>query len=396
MRTMSHLKVLLNPSRLRLRSARYPLTLACAALFCPLAWPQASAPAATASKAASQPSAPAGAPLAAPVIKPLIKPLASKAAAPVAAPQAASSAKASAQATASASPKTAAGASAPSDPMADLRDRLNQALEAVREKQRAKDAGAPATGAHHAAAKHAAPRVRAASGDAGTGAAPVQSWGYGADDGPEHWARINADYAQCATGKRQSPIDIRDAIHVNLDPINFHYQESSFRVLDDGHAIAVYPAAGNYIEVMGRRYDLIELRFHRPGEERVNGQSYAMDAQLLHRDAQGHIAVVALLIQSGGEHPVVQRILDNLPLEQRDEVRAAQALDVKALLPASAAYSTYMGSLTTPPCTEGVLWMVMKQPIALSEYQLSIFGRLYPMNARPVQATGGRLIKESN
>ena len=147
---------------------------------------------------------------------------------------------------------------------------------------------------------------------------------------------------------------------------------------------------------MGRRYELVQFHFHRPSEERIDGKQFDMVAHLVHKDLDGRLAVVAVLLDRGAAQPLVQSVWNNLPLEKGDEVAARAPLDLNDLLPPSASYFTYMGSLTTPPCSEGVLWMVMKQPVPVSAEQIGIFARLYPMNARPIQSASGRLIKESN
>ena len=155
-------------------------------------------------------------------------------------------------------------------------------------------------------------------------------------------------------------------------------------------------APGNTIEVIGRRYELLQFHFHRPSEERINGRQFDMVAHLVHKDVQGRLAVIAVLLDRGSAHPLVQTVWNNLPLEKGEEVPAKMLLDLNALLPADRSYFTYMGSLTTPPCSEGVLWMVMKEPVPISSEQIGVFSRLYPMNARPIQSASGRLIKESN
>lgn len=220
-------------------------------------------------------------------------------------------------------------------------------------------------------------------------------WAYEGEGGPEHWGELKAEYRLCATGKRQSPIDIRDGIRVDLEKIQFDYQPSSFAVLDNGHTIQVNIAPGNSLQVMGRRYELLQFHFHRPSEERINGRQFDMVAHLVHKDPDGRLAVVAVLLERGRDHPLVQTVWNNLPLEKGEALPAPGQMDLSQLLPEDRAYYTYMGSLTTPPCSEGVLWMVMRQPVQLSANQLNIFGKLYPMNARPVQAGSGRLIKES-
>ena len=229
-------------------------------------------------------------------------------------------------------------------------------------------------------------------------AMPVHAahWDYGGSGGPDTWGRMKPEFSKCATGTRQSPIDIRDGIKVELDPVQFDYKPSGFRVIDNGHTVQVNVAAGNSIEVMGRRYELVQFHFHRPSEERVDGRQFDMVVHLVHKDIDGRLAVVAVLIERGSALPVVQSVWNNLPLEKGDEVAARGALNLNDLLPAERNYFTYMGSLTTPPCSEGVLWMVMKQPVQISADQIGIFARLYPMNARPIQSAAGRLIKESN
>ncbi|NDG37946.1 MAG: carbonic anhydrase family protein [Betaproteobacteria bacterium] len=221
-------------------------------------------------------------------------------------------------------------------------------------------------------------------------------WAYGGAGAPEKWSTLDPAFSTCASGKHQSPIDIRDGIKVGLDPVVFDYQPSGFRVVDNGHTIQVNVGLGNAIEVLGRRYDLVQFHFHRPSEERVNGRQTDMVAHLVHKDLEGHLAVVAVLLTRGSPQPVVQTVWNNLPLERNEELSASVPIDLIKLLPEERRYFTYMGSLTTPPCSEGVLWMVMKTPVQISPEQIAIFSRLYPMNARPVQALNARLIKESN
>jgi carbonic anhydrase len=248
-----------------------------------------------------------------------------------------------------------------------------------------------------AGARRAAPKAHnKAAADAPHAEQHPAHWDYQGSGGPEQWAHLSPEFATCARGSRQSPIDIRDGIKVELDAVQFDYKPSAFKVLDNGHTVQVNVAPGNAIEVMGQRYELVQFHFHRPSEERINGKPFDMVAHLVHKSEQGRLAVVAVLLEKGSAQPVVQSVWNNLPLEKGDEVAARAPIDLNQLLPRERGYYTYMGSLTTPPCSEGVLWMVMKQPVTISDEQIGIFARLYPMNARPVQAASGRLIKESN
>lgn len=221
------------------------------------------------------------------------------------------------------------------------------------------------------------------------------AWGYEGAGGPENWARIDPRNALCASGQRQSPIDIRDGIKVDLEAIRFDYRPSTFRIVDNGHTVSVAVGDSTF-SLTGKTYELEDIHFHRPAEMRINGQRYDMSAHLVHRAHDGSLAVVALLLDRGTEHPEIQTLWNNLPLEKKAPVQPPKAtVDPAKLLPDSKQYYTFMGSLTTPPCTEGVLWIVMKQPVQVSDEQIRIFNRLYRNNARPVQATGDRLIKES-
>lgn len=301
----------------------------------------------------------------------------------------------------------------PQDPMDMLREKLAARLGATKPPEAASPnvvrvvskasvshEPAAAAGSGHGAAPAVArrafaePRKPAAHGGADAGHAA--HWSYEGAGGPEGWGQMKPEFAKCSTGSRQSPIDIREGIKVSLDAVAFDYKPSAFRVLDNGHTVQVNVGPGNSIEVMGRRYDLLQFHFHRPSEERIDGKQFDMVVHLVHKDLEGRLAVVAVLLERGSALPIVQSVWNNLPLEKGDELAAKLPLDPAALLPTERSYFTYMGSLTTPPCSEGVLWMVMKNPVQISVEQIGIFSRLYPMNARPVQSASGRLIKESN
>ncbi|MBX3645576.1 MAG: carbonic anhydrase family protein [Rubrivivax sp.] len=221
-------------------------------------------------------------------------------------------------------------------------------------------------------------------------------WSYDGVGGPQAWGRLKPEFSLCAAGRRQSPIDIRDGISLDLEPLRFDYRPGGFSVIDNGHTVQVNVAPGNAIEVNGKRYALQQFHFHRPSEERIDGRQFEMDVHLVHRDAEGRLAVVAVLLERGAAQPLLQTVWNNLPLEKHEETAARVPLDPGQLLPADPRYYTYMGSLTTPPCSEGVLWLVMQQPVTVSAQQIDIFARLYPKNARPLQQAAGRTIKQSN
>lgn len=261
----------------------------------------------------------------------------------------------------------------------------------------ARAAAAARAKAHNMAAAGAALRTSPASARPAhhSNANRLGHWSYDGAEGPESWAHLDPAWTSCATGNRQSPIDIRDSIRVDLEPIRFDYRPSTWNIVDNGHTVQINVGPGNSIRVGGRDYQLIQFHFHRPSEERVAGRTYDMVAHLVHRSAEGKLAVVAVLIEPGELNAFFRTVWAYLPLERNDPVVPEVTLDLNDLLPPTRDYWTYMGSLTTPPCTEGVLWLVVKQPIKLAPEQLAIFARLYPMNARPVQSGNGRLVKES-
>ncbi len=324
-----------------------------------------------------------------------------------------------APAAASGSAAAASTADAGTDPMALLRQRLAERLGAqkpadaphaavmrVDNRSLPGAAGGPSAAGRAApaaasVAKPATPARRAEVARGPGGAAPKPAahgghWDYSGENGPDAWGRLQPEFATCATGQRQSPIDIRDGIAVQLEPIAFDYRPSPFSVIDNGHTVQVDLPPGNAIGVLGRRFELKQFHFHRPSEERINGRQYEMVVHLVHQDAEGRLAVVAVLLDRGAAQPLIQAVWNALPLEKHEPQAAPGTIDLNQLLPEDRRYYTYMGSLTTPPCTEGVLWMVLKTPVPVSPQQIDIFAHLYPMNARPVQQAAGRLIKESN
>ncbi|HLL17700.1 MAG TPA: carbonic anhydrase family protein, partial [Rubrivivax sp.] len=230
---------------------------------------------------------------------------------------------------------------------------------------------------------------RAADSPGGTATGP---WGYAGPGGPASWG------GACSTGQRQSPIDIKGGLAVDLEPVQFAYQGSRFGVVDNGHTVQVNMAAGNHIVLGGRRFDLQQFHFHRPSEERIDGRQFEMSVHLVHKDEQGRLAVVTVLLDKGPSQvqPVVQKVWNNLPLERGEEAVARAPLDLNELLPADRKYYTYMGSMTTPPCSEGVQWVVMRQPVTVTAEQIELFARIYPMNSRPLQSAAGRRILQSN
>ena len=225
---------------------------------------------------------------------------------------------------------------------------------------------------------------------------PPPHWSYTGATGVEKWGSLSKEFATCSVGQRQSPIDIRRTVLADLPAIEFAYQPIPLSIVDNGHSIKVDAPDAGTITVDGESYALLQFHFHRPSEEKINGKAYAMVAHLVHQSKAGKLAVVAVLFEAGKEQKLIRTLWNNLPLEEdKPVVRPELKIDPTALLPSKRNYYTFMGSLTTPPCTEDVLWLVLKTPVQVSKEQLASFGTIYKNNVRPVQPVNNRVIKES-
>jgi carbonic anhydrase len=221
-------------------------------------------------------------------------------------------------------------------------------------------------------------------------------WGYEGHGGPAHWAELEKDYATCGLGKIQSPINITDTKKEKLAEIEFNYQPSTLKLLNNGHTIQVNVADGSSIKIGTDQYNLVQYHFHTPSEEQVQGKNFEMVAHLVHKNAAGQLAVVAVLFKLGTENDALKPVWSKLPeKESVEQVFAETKMNAAQLLPATKGYYAFEGSLTTPPCSEGVRWLVLNQPMELSSRQLTQFRNIIHSNARPVQPLNGRVVKES-
>jgi carbonic anhydrase len=222
-------------------------------------------------------------------------------------------------------------------------------------------------------------------------------WSYGGSTGPKHWGDLESDYAACKTGKLQSPIDIHKADQTSLPTLEFDYHDVPLTIVNNGHTIQVNYAPGSFVRVDGRQYQLVQFHFHHPSEEKIDGHAYDMVAHLVHKDAEGHLAVVAVLLTKGQANSLVQQLWDHLPRQVGHEDTLPDVrVNAADLLPKQLGYYAFDGSLTTPPCTEGVRWMVLREPRELSPSEVATFDKLYHNNARPTQPSNGRAVKESS
>jgi len=190
----------------------------------------------------------------------------------------------------------------------------------------------------------------------------------------------------------QSPIDIHGVKAKKLTPLAFHYKPAASEIVNNGHTVQVNLDNAGSVGLPSGDYKLVQFHFHTPSEEAFNGKHYPLVAHLVHKNAAGELAVVAVLFKQGKENAALKKVFAELPATVGEKHPLSAELDLMATLPKHHTYYAYEGSLTTPPCSEGVHWHVMKEPVQISKTQLSAFRKLYAMNARPVQPLHGRKV----
>jgi carbonic anhydrase len=227
--------------------------------------------------------------------------------------------------------------------------------------------------------------------------ATANEWSYEGESAPEYWGELNPDYFMCSKGMNQSPVDITAVMKTRLMPLKPRYPQSPISLSHEGYTVMANFADGNKnsVKIDGEQFMLRQLHFHAPSENTVGGKHYPLEMHLVHQNAQGETAVVAVMFTTGTPNNELQKLWHEMPREADESVALTQDVDIKKLLPARTMYYRYSGSLTTPPCTEGVRWLVMKEPLSLSAEQLKTLTRVLPHeNNRPVQPGHGRVIIE--
>lgn len=228
-------------------------------------------------------------------------------------------------------------------------------------------------------------------------AAGTPQWQYSGEFGPEHWGHMRPDYLQCERGQRQSPIDIKAANKRIQAPLQFEYRKAPLRIVNDGHTVRVRFNNGSALLMGKERFTLQQFHFHTPGGDKLAGEEFAMGMHFLHKSRAGRLVSLVVLFRLGAENVALAALLPRMPANgPAEQLVPDTSIDPLQLVPAAHGYYAYDGSLTAPPCTEGVLWLVMKQPLELSAAQLDRLGQLFPHNARPVQPLHGRVVSESS
>lgn len=222
-------------------------------------------------------------------------------------------------------------------------------------------------------------------------------WSYSGNSGPEHWAELSPDYSACASGLSQSPVNLSGAADKPIDNVQFHYQPSPLHIINTGKTLMVPFTQGGHITLDEQRFELRQMHFHAPSEHSIDGELADAELHLMHKNPQGERVVVSLLIRQGAANPVLATLLTLAP-DNQSELRDTQTtIDPSNLLPAQQTSYRYTGSLTIPPCSEGVRWVVMTEPLEISPAQLATLARTIPGNNRPVQPLNDRpLVRDSS
>ncbi len=225
-----------------------------------------------------------------------------------------------------------------------------------------------------------------ASGSGGA-AAPSEhpSWGYEGEGGPEGWGRLEPGFRVCDLGTGQSPIDLTQPTTASLNSIDLSWRSAPVQVVNNGHTIQVNCETGSEMVLDGRRFGLAQFHFHHPSEHAVDGQRHEMEVHFVHAADNGALGVLGVFVEAGAENSTLAPIWSAMPRSQGGEARVSQNINPAGLLPRDRRFYRYFGSLTTPPCSERVIWSVFGRPITASRRQIDQFADLFPMNARPLQ-----------
>ncbi|MDU6926179.1 carbonic anhydrase [Franconibacter helveticus] len=227
--------------------------------------------------------------------------------------------------------------------------------------------------------------------------AMASHWSYEGEGAPEHWGELDPQYSLCQKGMNQSPVDIDRTVKAQPNPLKTHYTDGPNAILNNGHTIqaSVTGNTQDTLTVDGETFTLQQFHFHAPGENTLHGKHYAMEMHLVHKNAAGEIAVVAVMFETGQANGELEKLWQAMPAKAEVSQPLSNRVDINKLLPEDKTHYRFSGSLTTPPCSEGVTWLVLKQPLTLSQAQLDKFKSvMHHDNNRPVQSPHGRVIIE--
>ena len=226
-----------------------------------------------------------------------------------------------------------------------------------------------------------------------TGTVLAQHWSYENESGPQNWAKLDAKFSVCASGKNQSPVDLKDFVEADLKPLKLDYKAGTSEILNNGHTVQVNYKAGSHLSVDGASFELKQFHFHSPSENKINGKQFPLEGHLVHADKDGNLAVVAVMFQEGAANSLLAKLWEKMPNKAGEKGALAGELNVTQLLPKDRDYYRFNGSLTTPPCSEGVRWFVIKRPATASKAQIEQVSKAVGVaNNRPIQPANARAV----
>lgn len=235
--------------------------------------------------------------------------------------------------------------------------------------------------------------TEAAKKEAGHGGAV--HWTYQGEGGPEEWGHLSAEFRVCELGQEQTPIDLVRGVGAGLSEVSPSFQDMALTILNNGHTIQANCVPGSGSTIEGRRFELLQFHFHHPSEHLLSGKPFAMELHFVHKSAEGQLAVLGVFIREGAENAALAPVFDAMPAQAGEPVSVGSTIAPASMLPSERGYFRYQGSLTTPPCSEGVLWTVFKTPVEASAGQIGRFAALFPVSNRPVQPLHRRFLLES-
>ena len=220
-------------------------------------------------------------------------------------------------------------------------------------------------------------------------------WGYEGKEGPEFWGKLSPEYATCDIGLNQSPINIEHTVNAILKPLKTFQRFPAYDIINNGHTIQVNFKQGNMVALESVLYHMRQVHFHSPSENTIHGQSFPLEAHFVHQDDKGKLVVIAVMFEEGEANSGLARLWGQIPTEVNTPKLLKGRITPSDLIPKQYGYYRFSGSLTTPPCSEGVSWIVMKTPMTVSKAQIDAFKKaIHHDNNRPVQALNGRLVIE--
>lgn len=230
-------------------------------------------------------------------------------------------------------------------------------------------------------------------GNPGGDSKPFPEWSYSGPTGPQHWGDLDPRFEVANTGCQQSPIDLAGTFEPGAETVFFTYQASPLNVTNNGHSIQIDCPSGSSISIGGKQFDLVQYHFHTPSEHTADGKFYDMELHLVHQSDRGQLAVVGVFLKKGNTHLSLGDIWEHMPEQAGCSAASDLMIDPTDFLPTDRRHVQYDGSLTTPPCTEGVAWIMLLEPISVSEEQIKQFEQVIGASNRPVQPLNDRVLK---